>query len=521
MKRRSFIRTTGTAVTLPMLLNGMKVSALPRTSIFNFINDETDRVLVLIQLSGGNDGLNMVIQLDQYDNLANVRGNILVPQSSVLGLTDAVGLHPSMTGIRSMYDNDRLTIVQSAGYPDQNRSHFRSTDIWTSGSPANQNWTTGWLGRYLDGLYPGFPSDYPNDTYPDPFAITMGSLVSETCQGVAANFSLTLNDPFTLGQLVEGEPGSVPNTPYGDELTFLRTTIAQTNAYSEVVTTAANNGSNMVTYPDGNRLAQQLKNVALLVAGGLQTKVYVVNLGGFDTHANQVQEGDLTTGEHADLLATLSEAMAVFQEDLSLLGIEERVISMTFSEFGRRIRSNDSLGTDHGTAAPLMVFGSCVNSQILGETPEISTSVDNDEGVAMQHDFRDVYGSILMDWFEVNETDVRSILYENFQYLPILRVCAAPTSTHPEADLNKETIETNAFPNPFKNWTTISFRSGNEWGRLSVFDAAGNEVRVLSNQRFSAGEHQIRFEAHDLPAGSYYYRLQLDGRQKTKKLIKI
>ncbi len=518
MKRRSFIRTTGAAVTLPMLLNGMKVSALPRTSIFNSINDESDRVLVLIQLSGGNDGLNMVIPLDQYDNLANVRSNIMLPESSILGLSDTTGLHPAMGGVRGLYDNDRLTIVQAAGYPDQNRSHFRSTDIWTSGSPSNVEWTTGWLGRYFDGLYPGFPVDYPNETYPDPFAITMGSLVTETCQGAVANYSLTLNDPFSLGVLAEGEPGSVPDTPYGQELTFLRTTISQTNAYSEVVTAAANNGANMVNYPADNRLAQQLKNVALLIAGGLQTKVYVVTLGGFDTHANQVDQGDLTAGDHAELLSSLSSAMAVFQEDLRLLGLEERVISMTFSEFGRRIRSNDSLGTDHGTAAPLLVFGSCVNSQILGESPDISGTVDADEGVAMQHDFRDIYGSILMDWFEVSEEDVRSLLYQDFQHLPILRVCSA-TSTNPE--VSTEAIETNAFPNPFRDWTTISFQSGNEWAKLSIFDAAGNEIRVLTNQHLSAGEHQIRFEAHNLPAGSYYYRLQLGGRQKTRKLIKI
>jgi len=520
MKRRSFIRTAGAAVTLPMLLNGMKVSAMPRTSIFNSINNESDRVLVLIQLNGGNDGLNMVIPRDQYDNLANVRGNIMLPENSLLNLSDTTGLHPVMTGIRSLYDNDRLTIVQAAGYPDQNRSHFRSTDIWTSGSPSNEFWTTGWLGRHFDGLYPGFPVGYPNDTYPDPFAITMGNLVSETCQGVVANYSLTLNDPFSLGVLAEGEPGSVPDTPYGNELTFLRTTISQTNAYSEVVSAAANNGANMAAYPEDNRLAQQLKNVALLIAGGLQTKVYVVTLGGFDTHANQVQQGDVSTGEHAELLATLSEAMAAFQQDLGLLGIEQRVISMTFSEFGRRIRSNDSLGTDHGTAAPLLVFGSCVNSQILGESPEITASVDADEGVAMQHDFRDIYGSILMDWFEVSESDVRSLLYQDFQHLPILQVCAT-TSTQPEANLNQDALEVAAYPNPFQNWTTISFRSGNEWCKLSVFDAAGNEIRVLSNQRISAGEHQIRFEAHDLPAGSYYFRLQLDGRQKTRKLVKI
>ena len=518
MKRRKFIHTAGSAISLPILLNGMHLSALPKSSIFNSINNDSDRVLVLIQLIGGNDGANMIVPLDQYDNLMNVRANIMLPENEIIPVTNTLGFHPNMQGIKALYDDARLGIVQGVAYPNQNRSHFRSTDIWTSGSPANEFWTTGWVGRHFDELYPGFPEGYPNESFPDPFAITMGSIVSETCQGVAANYSLTLNDPFSLSPLAEGEEGELPDNYYGEELAFLRTTIAQTNAYSETILSAAEAGSNMMDYPEDNRLAQQLKNVALLISGGLQTKVYVVSLGGFDTHANQVVEGDTTIGEHALLLAMLSQAIQVFQEDIKQLGLEERVVGMTFSEFGRRIRSNDSLGTDHGTAAPLLLFGSCVNPLILGDNPEIGADVDIQEGIPMQYDFRDIYGSILMDWFEVSEENVRNLLHQEFQHLPVLDPCLNPVSTDPEIESG---IEVLCYPNPFREATNITFTCGNEWVRLSIFDTLGHEVRVIMDKRLGAGEHTVRINGSRLSPGYYFFRLQIGHQQKTKRIVKL
>lgn len=518
MKRRKFLKAAGTAMTVPVLLNGMKLSAMPKSAMFNSM-EETDRVLVLIRLNGGNDGLNMVIPVDQYDGISAVRSNIMIPENNVLSLTDEVGLHPVMSGVQNLYNDGRLGVMQAVGYPNQNRSHFRSTDIWTSGSPANEYWTTGWMGRYFQSLYPEYPEGYPNETYPDPFAITMGRTVSETCQGTATNFSLTLNDPFNLAPLTEGEPGELPDTPYGDELAFLRIAIAQSNAYGDTITDAADLGTNLVDYPEDNDLAQQLKNVALLIGGGLQTKVYIVSLGGFDTHANQVDLTDTESGEHAELLRILSEAMAAFQADLVAQGLDERVFSMTFSEFGRRIRSNESLGTDHGTAAPMLLFGSCVNPMIFGDNPEISPDVDNTEGVPMQHDFRDIYGSVLMDWFGVLETDVRDLLYQEFTYLPVILGCSV-NSNGP--DLTKELdLNLNCFPNPCRNNLNVTFDSLDDWGRLSIFDAIGSELMVVFNRRLQPGPHNVNVDLHHLPAGSYFVRLQLGSNQKTKRIIKL
>ncbi len=517
MKRRHFLRTTGSAVSIPVLLNGLSISALAKPILFNTVNDESDRVLVLIQLFGGNDGLNMVIPTDQYDQLANVRSSVILPENSILSLTDTVGLHPRMGGLKSLYDNGRLGIVQNVGYPNPNRSHFRSIEIWATGSSTEEYLSTGWLGRALDKKHPGYPTGFPNGEYPDPFAISLGYSVSETCQGSAANYSMTLTDPFGLTPLAEGEDDEI-DTLYGQELAYLNATIAQTNAYADQILNAAQGGSNMVTYPD-SELAQQLRNVSLLISGGLKTKVYTVTLGGFDTHANQVESGDSTQGKHAELLETLSSAIEAFQNDLEELGLEERVIGMTFSEFGRQIRSNGSRGTDHGAAAPLLLFGSCVNPQILGDNPEIPDQVQVQDALPMQYDFRDIYGSILLDWFEMSITDVKKVLHDGVQYLPIVSSCGSTVSG--QQVLSNIPVEIECYPNPFSRWTTIRFESETEWVRLSIFNALGSEVRVISNQQFSAGRHEIPVDTSGLSPGNYFCRLQLEQRQKTKRIVKI
>lgn len=519
MKRRQFLHRSSAVVSIPVLLNGLPLSAIGRNSFFPSFNNESDKVLVLIQMNGGNDGLNMVIPRDQYSELFKARSNVLIPENAIVPLSDAVGFHPVMTGLRSLYDEGQLGIVQSVGYPNQNRSHFRSSDIWFTGSPPDEFWTTGWIGRYLDSVVEGYPDGYPNEANPDPFAVTIGSIVSETCQGTAANYCLTITDPFSLTPLYEGSPTDVPGTPYGEELAFLRTTIAQTNAYGEVVTAAAEKATNLASYPEDNGLAQQLKTVALLIAGGLKTNIYVVSIGGFDTHANQVVESDKTNGIHAQLLRSLSEAIAAFQQDLKLLGLQDRVAGMTFSEFGRQIASNDSLGTDHGTAAPLILFGNCVQPDIMGDNPDIPGQVERGEGVPMQYDFRDVYGSILMDWFEVSQEDIKSMFYPGFNYLPLFNDCK-PTAVKEDIKAGKDLLLNN-YPNPFRNRTQIHFESVGGHVRLSIFNAMGSELQVLVDKRLEAGKHQLTFHGDQLPAGNYYYHLQLPGQAKTKRMVKV
>lgn len=523
MKRRNFLKTA-TAISAPVFLNGVQVAAMANSSLFPLINNtDNDRVLVIIQLNGGNDGLNTLVPLDQYDRLMPVRENIMIPQSKLIPLGNSIGLHPSMSAMKNLHDNGNLSIIQGVGYPNQNRSHFRSTDIWISASDAAEFISTGWLGRYFDPKHSTFPEGYPNEDNPDPIAITIGSLVSETCQGVSANFSMAIRDVDALAPLSEGAGDTLPDNIYGKQLGFLRNAIAQTNAYGETILQAADKGNNLSTlYPENgtNDLADQLKIVANLISGGLQTKVYIVSLGGFDTHGDQVIGSDTTNGEHATLLEKLSVAMNAFQDDLQQLGLAERVVGMTFSEFGRKIQSNGSLGTDHGSAAPLFVFGNCINPSIIGDNPIIPEEVSVQDGVQMQFDFRSVYASILMDWFEASESDVRNFLFSDFQYLPIIQGCEQTTTSTIDVSPTEQ-LKVTTYPNPFTTQVTLQFETKEEWIKLSLFDSRGSVVALLTNQRYSRGNHQITFNSEHLAAGNYYFHLQSDRRQATGLMVKI
>ncbi|MEM9930682.1 MAG: DUF1501 domain-containing protein, partial [Bacteroidota bacterium] len=401
-------------------------------------------------------------------------------------------------------------------YPDQNRSHFRSTDIWTSASSATEVITSGWLGRNYETEHPDFPTGYPNDEQPHPFAIALGNQVSQTCQGIGANYSMAINNPFNLLALAGGDDTPLPQDPYGDELGFLRTSIIQANAYGQVVQEMAEQGQSLADYPD-NRFAEQLKNVAYMISGGLQTNVYIVNLGGFDTHANQVVANDASTGAYSVLMDRLGGALAAFHQDLAAQGLEKRVLSMTFSEFGRRIRSNESLGSDHGTAAPLFLMGSCVKAGVLGENAEIGEEVANNEGVAMQYDFRDIYGTVFEDWFNLKPAEVRQVLGHDYVHLPIIEGCDNTTSTNDEAIKD---LQVKLWPNPTANTAQISFDVAAGRVALTISDVAGRLVRTVFTRTLPAGAHQFEVDLAPYPSGVYLVRLQAGVAVASRRLVK-
>lgn len=517
MKRRNFIKSSS-LLSLPSLIGGVQVSSLATGALSSFVNGDSDRVLVLIQLNGGNDGLNMIVPRDQYANLALARPNILIPENSLLSLNTETAFHPSMAGIKDLYDEEKCKVIQSVSYPNQNRSHFRSSDIWHSGSSSDEFLTTGWLGRYFDSKFPNFPELYPNSECTDPFAMTIGSVVSETCQGVGGNFSVAVVDPETLSPLAAPLNNELAQGCGASRLSFVAKSIEQTNEYTDILQAANSLGTNMSSlYQDENDLSIKLKTVAKLISGGLKTKVYVVSLGGFDTHAFQADEADPTQGIHANLLNTLSEAIYAFQDDLKLLGLDKRVIGMTYSEFGRRIRSNASAGTDHGTAAPLMIFGSCVNAGIIGDNPEIPENPEQNEGVPMQYDFRSVYGSVLMDWFDVAQEDVQNLFSHDFQYIPVADNCSSTTQTQ---ELIEDVFDLKAFPNPFSQGFTTSFYSKGEWLKISIFNSLGAELKVLLNKRIPEGFHEMTFNLSEFPSGAFFIRIQNKENQKTLRLMK-
>lgn len=518
MDRRGFLRS-GSSLSLPLMLGGLNISVLANPA-FDFLSqDASDRILVLIQQNGGNDGLSMVIPRDQYSNLSVHRPELLIPENQVLDITDSLGLHPNMAGLQSLFKEEIVSVVQNVGYQNQNRSHFRSTDIWDTGSRAEEVLTSGWIGRYLDTIHNGYPDGYPNEQHPHPIAIALGPSVSETCQGIAGNYSLAINDPSSLASIPGVDGSELPDTPYGSELTFLRQVVEQTNIYSQVLKDVVEKGTNKSDlYPErgNNPLSDQLKTIAQLISGGLQTRIYIANLNGFDTHANQVEMNSSTSGNHAQLLSNLSEALLAFVDDLRQQGLQERVLAVTRSEFGRQIAGNGSYGTDHGDAAPLLLVGSCINSSVVGDNPTIHKKLTPQEGVAVQYDFKDVFGSILSDWFGADSQTIASIFSHEFTYTPLVAAC---TST-PTTDLSPQNnIRLKPSPNPFFEQLDVTFNSSGQNYRLGLFNIHGQPVRIFEEKYFVAGAHQLSHQINDLPPGNYFYRLEGKNVQAAIPLI--
>lgn len=514
MKRRDFVKNISFAsIGSPFLLNDLKFQTIGKP-LFPVQKSAEDKVLVIIRLGGGNDGLNTLFPMDSYDNLVNHRSNIIVPENQLLPITNSLSLHPVMTGMRDMFNDGKLGIIQNVGYPEQNRSHFRSSDIWDKGL-MEPSATTGWMGRNLDHSYPNFPEDYPNSSQPDPFAISMGNEVSATCQGLMGNFCHTVSDPFATFNLSESSALN-DGTYYGSHMEYLSTIIAQTNAYGSQVNDAANNGSTLSSkYDSNNLLAVQLRYIAQMISGGLQTKVYILNVTGFDTHDSQVNSTNKSQGNHSDLLKKVSDAIAAFQDDLSLLNLEERVAGMTYSEFGRQIKSNASFGTDHGDAAPLFLFGSCLGDLVTGSDPVIGTQLQDQEGVAMEIDFRDVYASILKNWFEVGEDQIQPMFEHQVTFYQFLAGCTWGLKEESESKNNLM-----VYPNPAISLAKLRLNSENEWIRVEVLDLNGAIVQVVFEGNLSKGEHNIPMEINDLSFGQYIVKVHKESGLETIKLVK-
>jgi uncharacterized protein (DUF1501 family) len=521
MKRRDFIRKTVPAgVLLPSLVNGFSFRAFGANSpvIQSMLNPvtDTDHVLVIIQLNGGNDGLNMVVPVENFSNYVNARSNIYIPENKLMPLNGKVGLHPAMSGLHAMYDSGLVKVIQSVGYPQPNFSHFRATDIWMSASDSDQVVNSGWAGRYLTYEYPNFPAGFPNSTMADPLAIQIGSSTSLTLQGPVINMGMSISSATNFYNLLNGVADPAPNTPAGKELTYVRLVAQQTQQYSAVIKNAALKVTKQVTYPTNNSLADQLKIVARLISGGLKTRIYMVNYGGFDTHSLQVNSNDATTGAHANLLKNVSDAIKAFQDDLQMQGSDNRVVGMTFSEFGRRIKSNGSTGTDHGSAAPSFVFGKNVLGGVLGDTPIIPANATVNDNVPFQYDFRSVYATVLSNWLCVNDADLQQIMLKNFQVLPLVNAAACKKAVN----LSGEQLVSN-YPNPFTSSTIITFKTAGGHTLIQVMDTTGKVIANLTDQVYTAGTYTVVFDGSQLPTGVFYARLQNMATQQVRPMLKV
>ena len=537
MKRRNFIKTTALA-SIPLALNGIPVmasSTIESNSLSALATAAAncDKVLVIIQMNGGNDGLNTVFPIDKWANLLNARSNILMNQNQILPLNNnsTTGLHPAMPELQNLYNTGKMIIVQGVSYPNPSYSHFRATDIWFSGADSNENLSSGWIGRSLDKLYPNFPNDYPTAAMPDPLAIQIGSTLPLSLQGPTINMGYTAPNPASLVNVINQITDPAPNSDYGSELTFLRLMKDQSNVYRTAIQTAYNvvQTSPMVTYPTNNSLADQLRIVAKLINGGLRTPIYIVNHPKtHDTHADQVVASNKAQGTQAVNLNLLSAAIGAFQQDLDNMGKANKVTGMTFSEFGRRIKSNSSLGTDHGSAAPVLFFGAALNTSqsavsgtafpvagMIGSSPNIPLNATVNNQVPMQFQFKQIYASVMQDWLCMTESQTAEVLGGTFVKLPIF------TSTLSSAvNLNYEYGDFfKVYPNPvLNNLVNIQFSSAfSDFVNVQIYSVQGT---LIYDTNLKVTNGMLSFEvANFSSSGMYILQINYNQNKFYKSLI--
>jgi len=550
-------------MSIPFTLGGIPMRVLAENNTLSRMAaaSNNDRVLIILQMHGGNDGLNCLIPVEKYDEYYSRRANIAIPAKnsvrkfipldSTIASDAQVGLHPDMQAMKSLYDKGRLTVVQGVSYKNNNGSHFRGRDIWFMGGSADDYLQSGWVGRYLQGEFAPqqYPEDFPNNEMPDPLAIEMGNDVSLIFhQQGSIPTSLSLNDPESFAELVgelEGfideqvDPRGIPpdylqGSPYYKELDWILNLEDKSKDYAQrLYEVYLAGGQTPITYPETypfnapkgslrNPLTPQLKLIARLLAGGCKSKVFMVKIGGFDTHADQVEKYDPTMGGHAALMYHISTAMNAFQEDLRYRGLEDRVLSVTTSEFGRRIQSNGSYGTDHGTGGPLFIFGQGAEPGVVGKVPDLSLG-----NVEMQFDYRLIYANIMKDWMLVDDTRLNEIFPGlmsaagtsdgvTFEQLPL----AQKVITGTEGFIGSRFALKDCYPNPAKEKTTVNFLlNSNYHVTVNLMNSSGKQVKVMVDGMYEPGEHNVEVDLSGLPAGSYLYQLKTGFYKEAKKLI--
>ncbi|MDB5036470.1 MAG: hypothetical protein JWQ98_3711 [Chlorobi bacterium] len=519
MKRRTFLaRTIPATLAAPLIFNGFRLDALGQSFLPALaMDDASDRVLVIIQLAGGNDGLNTVIPVDD-DAYYKARPTIGIKKESALTLNSEplLRLHPSLSGLQHMFNDGQLAIVNNLGYSGYSSSHFTGTEIWNtaSGSTTADSHATGWIARYLQQEFPDFPKtlpDYPPAVQISPSTSSIFGLASST-------IGIALSDPKSFYDLVNGKPNvvddDVNDTFAGREWEYIETINSQSLGFSTIIKDAADRAKNIATYPAGNALGESLAIVARLIAGGLKSKVYMVSLGSFDNHSNQLET-------HADLLSRLGNAVKSFMDDLVALGIHERVVGMTYSEFGRRVSDNGS-GTDHGAAAPHMVFGTPVDGgKMFGGLPDLQ-NLDNAGNLRQSIEFQCYYASILAPLFSLPDSRLSSILPVNLcdptHRIPIYKSLAVGVSEGSRGAAALLSIS----PAPASMESTLQYRlTRTERVVISLHDIGGREVLKIDRGIQSAGTYAARMDISRLPAGTYFCGLRAGAFNDSRPLVVV
>lgn len=510
--RRSFLQSLGITGGGSILLGSLPVSAMLNSPLaFALSEGESDRILVIIRLKGGNDGLNTIIPLADYGTYQALRPTIRTAQSDIWNLNPAFGMPKTMQALQPVWQEGNMKVVHSVGYPDQNLSHFRSSDIWASASDSTVLDDSGWLGRYLQQLYPDFLMNPP--ALPPAIQIgSVGNLAFNDKNNVS--ISVSVNDPNELFEIAQnGQLYPLTNLPdclYGEQLGYMRAVANSTFVYAGVIKSSYDTGKNQVEFPTGS-LGRQLALVSRLIKGNLGTKFYMVTLDGFDTHARQNEL-------HPALLKEVADSVSAFYKDLAFANKDKDVLAMSISEFGRRPEQNASSGCDHGAAAPLMLFGEGLNGNgLIGTAPNLR-DLDQDGNIKFGTDFRSIYATVLENWLCINANTVNAVLGKNFNRLDLGLTCmgttavngiAAPSIQHEARYISSQQID---IQYTLPESTNV---------KLEIFNVLGQSIATLVNGFQLSGEHKVTFAPTGmLSAGQYFYRIQA-GRSVVGEAVRI
>ncbi|MCU0331108.1 MAG: DUF1501 domain-containing protein [Candidatus Kapabacteria bacterium] len=491
MKRRSFLKTAGAVTLGTNLLGGVPLRAFSPYQLVPVVNDQNERILIVIQLFGGNDGLNTIVPVED-DRYYAIRPGIGVKKEDAVQVLGRVHMHPALDpanvyNMRRMLEDGRLAVVQNVGYENPNLSHFRSTDIWLSGfnsSDPNDRLIDGWLGRYFSRTLNDFPTVLPDH----PLAVQVGGTLSMLFQSPKGDIGIALTDPDKFFELGQGlSPDLAPmseDSRYGREFNFVRLVAEQSDRYSTVVKEAFDRGRNTISYAN-NGFVKQLQLVARLISGGLKSKMYMVYMGGFDTHVQQ--QADDNTGLHPFLLQSLSTGVGQFMEDMLNQGHAEKIVGLTASEFGRRPEENGSRGTDHGAASVQFVFGPRVSSGVFGSSPNLD-NLDGNGDVRHQNDFRRIYADVLETWFGGSPDDTEAVFGERILPLGVLQ----QTTSIDDAYRGAGGVSVTAFPNPSTGSMTLSWNQQVPANvTVDVWTMDGRHAETLHRGWHSVGDQRI------------------------------
>ncbi|MET3875699.1 DUF1501 domain-containing protein [Chitinophaga sp. OAE865] len=398
LNRRRFLQVGSLASAAMMMPKFLK--ALERGHLVPSGN----KVLVIIQLSGGNDGLNTVIPY-RNDIYYKARPALGIKREAALSLNDELGIHPALKGLKALYDNGALGILNNVGYPNPDRSHFRSMDIWHSASQSDEYWSDGWIGRYLDAQCKG--CDKPTQALEIDDTLSL-ALKGDNDKGLAmtdpARLYGTSNDKYFAELLKQHTSGN----DHHNNADYLYKTMGETISSAAYIQQQFKTYKSSAPYPN-TELGRNLRTIANLVMSDINTKVYYVSHGSFDTHVNQQDQ-------QARLFGQLSDALTVFTDDLKNNHRFEDVVVMTFSEFGRRVSQNASGGTDHGTANNMFLVGGGLKQPgLINSGPDLLNLKDGD--LQYQVDFKSVYATLLSSWLGADDKAILKAEYPHLSFV--------------------------------------------------------------------------------------------------------